>query len=201
MKKILVVIAMAAVSLSAFAQGKVAFVNDATRLFVFDAAIKMKAADVALAGTSIDTFNAPLPSGVTLVAGLYGGTSAGGLTLQKSLVLNTAASLISPGRMASQSTTLSGVPGGVAQYFKVAVWDNAYASPEAAAAALSYSGQSAVFTAIPGTSISYPSIVPGGPSQSTWAAGNLVVGLVPEPTSAMIAGLGLASMLILRRKK
>lgn len=191
---------MAAVSLSAFAQGKVAFINDANRLFTFADAAHMKAADVALAGTLINTYATPLPSGVTLVTALFGGTTAGSLTQQKALVLNASDSFIDPGRMKSMSTVL-GFTGGVARYFQVAIWDNAYATPQAAEAALSYSYVSDVFTAIPGTSISYPSIVPGGPAQSTWASGPLVVGIVPEPTSAMIAGLGLASLLILRRKK
>lgn len=201
MKKTLIVAVLAAMSLSAFAQGKVAFVNDANRLFVFADAAHMKAADVALAGTSINTGVTPLPSGITLVTALFGGTSAGAITQQKSLLLNTAAAVPTPGRMASQSTILTGVPGAATAYFQVSIWDNAYPTPAAAAAALSYSYESAVFTATPGASLSYPSIVPGGPAASTWASGNLVVGMVPEPNSMAIAGLGIASMLVFRRRK
>jgi hypothetical protein len=43
--------------------------------------------------------------------------------------------------------TLTGIPGGATQYFKIAIWDKACPSPEAAAAAGSYSGQTAIFTA------------------------------------------------------
>jgi hypothetical protein len=169
---------------TALAQGKVALVNDDNHRFSFGTADRMKAADVAFAGTYVNTGTTPLPSGVILKVGLFGGTTAGSLTLQKSLVLNTAGAIPSPGRMSSQSTTLSGIPGGVAAYFKVAIWDNAFATPEAAAAAGSYSGQTAVFTAIPGSSISYPSIVAAlGPAQSTWAAGNLVVALPAKTTT------------------
>jgi hypothetical protein len=81
----------------------------------------------------------------------------------------------------------------------------------------SYFGFSPIFTTVPGSSIAYNSIVNlGSPSLSTWAVGTLdmssqsglsgargsiVVGVVPEPATAALAGLAVASLAIFRRRK
>lgn len=201
MKKTLLTLALVATSVAAFAQGKVLFGNDSLHLFVIGNALPADAAfgGGAVAGSvgSISTTNAPLPSGVTLVAGLYAGTSSSSLTLQSTTTILSGTGLPQPGRMANRNTILN-IAGAAPQFFQIAIWDSAVASP---GLSLTYRGFSAIFTAIPGTSVTYPSLLPGGPSASTWAAANLVVNAVPEPSSLALAGLGMASLLIFRRRK
>src|SRR5262249_27516441 len=97
---------------------------------------------------------------------------------------------------------------GALGYFQVKVWDSAYATYEAQAAAgrvgtgLDYWGFNNIFTMTPGASISYPPINGGG--GSTWvAAGNetaLVLNPSPEPPTLALAALGGAMLLMLRRR-
>ena len=143
MKKILLTAALAAVAVTVFAQGKVQVQNDGTRL-------------VTIVG------GAPLPSGVSLVLGLYAGTSSTSLSLVSAYPVNPAGGnpgSIVAGQIASSHCILP-FPGGSTDYFMVKVWDGAYPSWEASRSYLSY-GQS-IFTMTPGTGIAYPGINNGG---------------------------------------
>jgi hypothetical protein len=199
MKKTLLTLALVATSVAAFAQGKVLFGNDSVHLFVIGNSLP---ADAAFGGgnttnTSAGAIPASLPSGVVLVAGLYAGTSSSSLALQSTTTILNGTGLPQPGRMANRNTILT-IPGTVTQFFQIAIWDSAVLSPDLSQ---TYRGYSPIFTAIPGTSVTYPSLLPGGPSASTWVAANLVVNAVPEPSSFALAGLGMASLLIFRRRK
>jgi len=82
MKKTLLTIALAAASVAAFAQGKVSLQNDGSSLYTLTAAAgSYLGADAALAGHAIP-ISGPLPSGVVLEVGLFGGASSNLLTLQ-----------------------------------------------------------------------------------------------------------------------
>lgn len=160
-----------AVSLTAFAQGKVTFSNDSTRLFVLGTTL---AADAGLGGgtpTVGDTTGAipisPLPSGVTLTATLYAGTSSSSLSLQTTVSLTGSDWLIA-GRMAGKAVTLSGVPGGTAQNFLIVFTDLAATRPSVIPGNATqpanffdaiYYGSSSLFTAVPGTSVTYPFLI------------------------------------------
>jgi len=207
MKKTLLTLTLVVASVAAFAQGKVTFGNDSNHYFVLGATLP---ADSALGGGVVSTAGntasgttgaipvSPLPSGKTLVAALYAGTTAANMTLQTTYLLD-ATTWSQAGRMANKGIILTGVPGGAVATLRVDVYDNAFASAAAAAAAGSYAGTSANFTMTPGASISYPSIYAAG--GTTWAAGNLVINAVPEPSTFALAGLGAAAMLIFRRRK
>lgn len=224
MKRTIITLALVTVSLGAFAQGKVALQNNASSLVtlaptdgVFNKApggqlLKpLTPADVGQANTAVGNAS-QLASGHKLVVGLYAGTSSSSLALVAPKTGSPSTDLrgylmdSSNGQLAGVVPTTQYVlpiAGGVAGYFQVKVWDQQYATYEAAAAlygtpTMAYFGQSQIFTMIPGTSISYPSIVTGG--STTFVQEPIFVG-VPEPTVAAIAGLGLASMLIFRRKK
>jgi hypothetical protein len=202
MKKTLLTLALVATTVAAFAQGKVTFGNNSARLFVLDDdTTRLKAGDIASAGQPIP--NGALPSGVTLVAGLYAGTSSSSMTLQSSTTILTGTGWLSPGTMANR-TTLLATPGWASPNpvtFQVAIWDSAFATPQLSGLS-SYVGFSQIFTMVPGTSIAYPFLYQTtAPALSTWAVGNIEIGLVPEPSSFALAGLGMASLLIFRRRK
>lgn len=208
MKKTLLTLALVTASVAAFAQGKVSFGNNSQHYFVLGGTLP---GDASIGGgvsdTSANTVSgatgaipvSPLPSGVTLVAALYAGTASGAEVLQTKIVLN-ATGFLQAGRMVNNNVILTGVPGGSLAYFRIDVFDNAYASGLLAAAGGSYYGTTGEFTATPGASISYPGLVSGTPANSTWAPANLVIN-VPEPSTFALAGLGAAAMLIFRRRK
>jgi hypothetical protein len=193
------------ISLTALGQGKVSFGNDSNHYFVIGANL---AGDTGggIASTAGNTVSgctgaipmSPLPSGKTLVAALYAGTTAGNLALQKSVVLN-ATGWLQAGRMVNNNVILTGVPGGSLAYFRIDVYDNAFGDGAAAKAAGSYYGTSGLFTATPGAGITYPNLFAGGPAGSTWAAGNIVLGAIPEPSSLTLVALGACGFLLRRR--
>jgi len=199
MKKTLLTVALATATVAAFAQGKVSLQQDGGSLVTLGSSVK--AADQAYAGSNCPA--GPLPSGVVLEVGLYGGQTAGSLTLQTSELLNNGTSGLPGGWWATAHcvTTLPGNP--TADFFQVVVWDSAYATPAAAIAAGSYYGADNIFSMTPGTSITYPGINNGG--NTTWlAAGDenpLIVSTIPEPTTLALAGLGAAALVIFRRRK
>ncbi|SPE54291.1 hypothetical protein SBV1_180033 [Verrucomicrobia bacterium] len=160
--------------------------------------------DEALAGQPIP-ITGPLPSGVVFDVGLYGGTTSTLLTLQTELPLNPVGGRTGPcsGQLPFVEVDCS-FPGGAPDYFQVAVWNSAYASPFLAEAACSqYVGFNHIFTMTPGTSIAYPSIINGG--GSTWGAVGdeqpFIHGIVPEPSIFAISGLAAGVLWILRRHK
>ncbi len=81
MKMLLSTALLAAAAATAFAQGKVNLINDAASLIVLSTTSSfLNPADISLAGLPVGNL-VTLPSGATLVAGLYGGTSSSSLFL------------------------------------------------------------------------------------------------------------------------
>jgi len=208
MKKTLLTIALAVVAGAAFAQGKVTLANDSGSLYTLSGAPGATLApDSASAGMPI-AITGPLPSGVMLEVGLWGGTSSTALTLQTEVMLNPQGG--GGGAIAGETAfqhVLTTFPGGGLDYFQVAVWNSAYSSPDLSAAAgasgKGYVGYNHIFSMTPGTSFAYPNINNGG--GTTWAAvgdeAPLLVGIIPEPSTFALAGLGAAALMIFRRRK
>jgi len=202
MKKTLLTLALVATTVASFAQGKVGFANDSTRVFTMGNAGQIAGADAAFAGQGIPT--AGLPSG-GLSALLYAGTSAGSLTLQTAIPL-TGTSIPTAGRMSTKNVILTGIPAGAGQSFQIIIAStSATAVPTivggAGANAFAdtlYFGTSGLFTFTSGGSVTYPLIYA---APSTWASGPVVITAVPEPSSMALAGIGAASLLIFRRRK
>lgn len=200
MKKTLLTLALAVVSVAAFAQGKVNMVNDATRLVYFTSTT---AADAALSGHEAP---AVLPSGRQLIVDLYGGTTAGSMVLQSSTTL--AGGLFGPNNFVSPN-----MAGGVVGFWQIQVREAAFPTEAASSAAGGYAGHSVIFQGKSGSSLAYNSIISplANNFASTWAAGTfdlgggnfgaIPIGLVPEPSSMALAGLGAASLLLFRRRK
>lgn len=212
MKKVLLTLSVAALSVAAFAQGRVNVLNDAGSQVVLtsNSGLAMSA-DQGMLGHPITT---PLPSGVTLMCGLYGGTSQGSLFLYSTWLMNAA---IPAGSIPATHVILNAIPatgapaipgiatgtpiGASTPWFQVRVWDSTYANFAAAVAANAYNGENAEFQLNPSpSSIAYTGTTPPGPN-STWTDGPIVVALVPEPSTFALAGLGAAAMLIFRRRK
>jgi len=196
MKRILVTSLLAVACVSAMAQGKVTFGNNADHLVVFTSdAASLTAAYKAMAGLPVPQANMG-----SFTAELYGGATSSALALQKSVVAGSAA--MDAGRLANTTVTLTGVAAGTAAYFQVKLYETAAGSYAAASVSGDYlSGASSVFTTVPGSML-YNSIVSSAaPALSTWAAETIKLASVPEPSTMALAGLGAAALLIFRRRK
>lgn len=179
MKKTLITLALVATTLASFGQGKITIGNDSLHL------ITDGTNPLAVAGGF---------SGLTME--LWAGTAAGSLTLRTSFVGNAINSLaVDPGRINNTSYTLTGIAGGTTAYIQLLFTGTI--------GGLAATGSTPVFSVTAG-SFAPNSIVLGPPGgSSTWAAGNVAVttGVVPEPSSMVLAGLGAASLLLFRRRK
>jgi hypothetical protein len=182
-KSILALICLA-LATAAFGQGKVRFQNDASRLIDWtpDTALLLPP-EQPFAGQPIDQSSGHIPSGPMLIAGLYGGTSSASL----SLLIVSQFGVLSPGLITPVNLILP-FPGNTLTWFQVKIWDSAYATYEAAEAGFSYLGTSPEFSMTTGTGLTYPGINDAG--GTTWPAGPIYVGLVPEPSVAALLALG-----------
>jgi len=197
MKTKLLVLALCAASVMAFAQGKLTLQNDSGSPVVLNV----------VNGTIVPVFpvptTGPLPSGISIEVGLYGGTSSGTMTLQFSELIDPPGGSGLPAGFIPMAHVTTAFPGGTADYFQLFIWDSAYATPQSSLAGGSYFGNDYIFTMTPGTSIGFPSILGGGGDGSTWAAvGNENAWgeiWIPEPTTFAVAGLGAAVLAIFRR--
>jgi hypothetical protein len=221
MKRILSLAVLMAATMLVFAHGKVAFKNDSLHLVYFDSGTGfLFPADLALAGHAVPA-GGLTPSGQTLVADLWAGTSAYSLVK----VTTVGFSSLAAGTLSLANVTLpSNLPGGVPAYFQVQVYDAAAGSAlQAWADGMQYFGLSQVFTAVPSSTTPYNSIVQSGsPAYSTWApgafnlddvmsgaTGAIVVGaymswpppMSPEPSVLSLLGLGGAAMLLRRHRQ
>lgn len=187
MKKSIITFVAVAFATAAFAQGKVAFQNDISRLIEWtpDTALLLPP-EQPFAGQPIDQSSGHIPSGFILIAGLYAGTSSDSL----SLVTTGQFGHTQPGLLDLPVHVILPFPGGILAWFQVKIWDSVYASYEAevAAGVRDYVGSSVEFTMTAGTGLTYPGINNAG--GTTWPAEPLYVGLVPEPSVAALAALG-----------
>lgn len=217
MKKIIITLTLATVALGAFAQGNVTIVNNSSTTVRFSTDTSLlKSTDTALAGTGI--FTATGNGGLAVwKMEVWGNPVAGSpesslapltLTVAGAPVSSLALPFSIAGRFNGTAAILpASYPGGISSSpvlnsFEYRFFDSsAGSSYTAALAAGGYTGKSAVFNMNPGPSTANSMVSLVSPSFSTIPTGPIYVGLVPEPTAAAIAGLGLASMLVFRRKK
>jgi len=208
MKKILVTITASLVCLGAFAQGKLNFATDSAHLVYFDPA-GTAAADSTNSGKGV--FASRMPAGANLVADLYAGTASSSL----SLVSSTTFSAVADGRWNSVGVTFNNpaIASGATAFLRVDIRDDRDPTAGASAAAGHYSGTSGLFSAV-AQSINSPIYQHAAPVSSTWTDGTfnmdyisagfkgaIPVGVIPEPASIALCGLGAAALLIFRRRK
>lgn len=189
MKKILVTLAAVAVTVGAFAQGQVTFKNVFTPyafVYLADGVTKVPASVAPNVGAyAVDLYYGP--AGITDMKSL---TPLG-------LQVNFSTVVAQAGLFSGGTQFVPGVPAGSVATLQVRAWETkgglytSYAAALQGATGLVGEGnlvQVALNTA-PATPPNMVGITP------------ITLHQVPEPTVAAIAGLGLASMLILRRKK
>lgn len=206
MKKLLVTIAITASCVCAFAQGKVTFGNDSNHLIQFTTdSSKLVSASTAnanpLAGLAIPQIGSANPINLAnFTAQLLAGTSASSLAPVSTVVAGLSG--LADGRLANTPLTLTGIPAGTPAFFQVLVYETAGSSYANAVSKGYFAGESSVFTLVPGSIVGPPLSSPLAPGLSTWANGPITIsGVVPEPSTFALAGLGAAAMLIFRRRK
>lgn len=206
MKKLILIVACVVTAIPAFAQGKVGLANDTARLFVYNTdTAYLRVADAAKAGVAL-----PQQAGlfkVGLWAALGTGVAEGNLTeVVQAGVLPTSFDNtgIAAGLLNGKGVTLNtpAIPANTMSSFQIRVWEGTFATYDAAASGNGYVGKTMVFNAKGGSIAPNPlnSTLASG-ANSSWAAGTIYVGLIPEPSSMAIMGLGVASLLIFRRRK
>jgi hypothetical protein len=226
MKKLLVILTATLVCAGAFGQGKLTFANNSDQLiYMTTDTTKVAAGDAgktvngfALAGSSLysgaSSTISSLAGGPTFTAALFAGTTAGSLSQVATTTFGDVnfGGLLTPGNV-----TLAGMPIGTAAFFQLQIFDSRFTSAAAAWAQIGmYAGESAVFSAVPQGTYA-PMYTTAAPVNSTLGHGTFVpldyaaypgyAGLVevyatvPEPGTFALAGLGLASLMIFRRRK
>lgn len=214
MKKLILTLTASLACVAAFAQGKLQFATDSLHLVYYDPSSgQANSGGTNIAGTAVSSAN--MPNGVTLVADLYGGTSSTALSLVSTTVFGTVA-----GRWTGANTTFTSpaLPAGTAAFFQIQIRDNAHATATLAQADVlnGYYAFSDIFSAVPQPSSFNPIYQATSPVFSTWAAGtynldSVATGfrgaidvhtpIIPEPSSFALAGIGLAAVTILRRRR
>lgn len=170
---------------SVFGQGQVTLANNATSLVRIDNAVSGTAVPV---GTM--SFQLYYGAGVNQPEGSLSpvGPIVGTSTVAAGRILNTVINIPNPPVL----------PGGAAT-FQVWAWASSYASYAAAVSGGGLVGKSVTFNAT-----TSPDILP--PPTPTTLAGlypgfAVTAAVVPEPSTFVLAGLGIASLLLFRRRK
>lgn len=183
-KQVLTLAALVAFAGSAFGQGQVTLANNASSLIRVNDAVA--GAPAAIGSLSFQLYYGPAgtPEGSLVAVGPVVGTS----TVLAGRIANTVIDI-----------PTAVVPAGSAATFQIWAWDSSYASYALAFAGNALVGKSALFTA--NTS---PNIAP--PPTPTSLAGlypgfAVSAEVIPEPSTFALAGLGLAGLLLFRRRK
>lgn len=211
MKKTTLIIAASVLAISAInglAQGKVSIANTASQLLTYSSnPTLLKPTDAAKAGTVVVSRNAGSTAG-DFKFQLWG-ASGNSATVDQLVPVSSvfAVNFAANGRVQATSVTLPDGTGGTpampngVHTFQVRFLDTqANSWADIAANPLLYRGMSPVFTSTAGSAPNNISTT-GTPSFSTWGPGSITFQIVPEPATASIVGLGLASLLIFRRRK
>jgi hypothetical protein len=157
------------------------------------------------AGLNAPTF---LSDGTTRLAGaqyqaeILAGPDAGSLTPRGTTAYLTGggAGIFNGGVL-----TLTGIPGGTAAFIQIRAWNTTAGATYALALAAGQAGMgdaygsSGVFSVVTGNPAASPPTTPATLIGLT--SFNLNTAIVPEPSTFVLAGLGLASLLVFRRRK
>ena len=183
MKKQLVTLAvLVALTGSAFGQGQVTLANNAGSLIRVDDPISGAAA--AIASLSFQLYYGPFGTaeGALVAVGPVAGTST-----------------IFAGRIANTVIDIptAVVPAGAAATFQIWAWSSQFANYGLASDGGGLIGKSVLFNATTSPSIEPPPL----PTTLAGLYPSFAVSIVPEPSTIALAGLGLAGLLLFRRRK
>jgi len=211
MKKLVGLMAVTALAVSAFAQGTVVFNNNASGwLQQWTSPANNTLIHMPVSGGSVELFAAPTGTALNPLVSYVGGLPANGAIVNYgSLELweaanpgwaavattgpTTIAGLINGG-----SVTIANIAAGANAEYIVVGWTGSSANFDAALAANVLYGESALLT----TGTGNPTATPPGtatPLSGTFT-GITMAPIIPEPTSFALAGLGLAALLVFRRR-
>ena len=183
MKNALSLILLLATTTPAFAQGKLAFVNNSDQLiYMTTDKNKMAPADAnkvvggsPLAGSSLYTGAgstiASLAGAPSFTVALFAGATANSLS---QVATTTLADANFAGQVVPVNVILNVLPAGTSAFFQVQVFDSHGASAGDAWFKLLYAGESPVFQATPQASVYSPIYQRTPPVNSTWAPGTYV---------------------------
>lgn len=203
MKKTLAILAACAVATGAFAQGKVTFGNDANHLIVFTTDVgSLTSASgtsfASLAGLALPQLGTAQNTANLFTAQLFAGTTVGNVNTLVATQAPVGIAGNPDGRLANQTVILpNGFPASVATFFQIYVWETSAGSYANALSGGYIAGATDVFSATPG-SFAYNFLT----TSPDWVGPiTLTGGIIPEPSTFVLAGLGLASLLLFRRRK
>jgi hypothetical protein len=212
MKKLLGILAISALTASAFAQGTIAIGNTASELVQQWTAVGNPALISVPTGQGHVEFLAA-PAGTSLAA--IGQLTSGGFAANYSSLAGffaanplwngyTINNTVAPGRIVGTTVTVSPLAAGGSINYITIGWTGDYASYDLAYAAaagnsaLSFFGQSTMLTSATGNPTTP---IPGTPTPMNGTYTGIVLApLVPEPATFALAGLGLAALLVFRRR-
>jgi len=218
MKKLLGIAAICALTASVFAQGTVTLGNQTGLIKQWTSATDTTLISVPKGGGYIQLLAAP--SGTSLVSPLF--NAGGGLNYNSlagflnanpgwaaawgpntGTTGNPALMALGNGLINGGTFTINGIGAGANAAYLWLGWTGTFTTADAALAAWTPGsgnmfGQSAVFTTATGNPTTTP---PGTPiNLKTTFGGMTLTASVPEPTSLTLAGLGLAALLVFRRR-
>jgi hypothetical protein len=222
-KNLLITITATLACVGAFAQGKLRFdINSDNLIYITSDTMRMmpgdgsKTADwglgaVPLPGSSLyaGPNSTAAALGGTWVVYLFGGTSAGTLSLQTTTSLADVSSQNFGGIDAPMNLTFAGLPAGTPAWFEINVSNGG-----------AYAGQSPRFRATPQLSVYGPIYETQAPVNSTWTPGTqeltdyvanlgtgsgyfggICISTLPEPGTFALVGLGAAVLMVFRRRR
>lgn len=206
MKKLATIAALAMFTAGAFAQGTITWGNTAANAIRFasgptggpDAGAKVAPGANYIVGLYIGAANATTPSALTLITTRTFATQATSVTHSFA------------GVFANTTTTVPAIATGTEVTYMIKAWSAGFASYEGALqnpTATTYAGVSGIGRGTLGggsvaafaASLTATGVAPG--QVGAGAVAPFTIALVPEPASASLIGLGLASLLIFRRRK
>jgi len=217
MKKLLGILAVAALASSAFAQGTVTLNNQTGLVKQWTSASDQTAISVPKSTGYVQLIAAPTSAAAltALFTPVTGGLQPNYSSLAGFLAANpqwalpagtagnpAPATLIALGNgvFNGQTRTIANITGAVQAQYALLGWTGAFTTfDEALLSGTSFMGLSAIATSATADPLASP---PGTPISlsKTFAGMTLAPVIVPEPTSFALAGLGLAALLVFRRR-
>jgi hypothetical protein len=211
MKKLLGIMAVCALTASAFAQGTVVFQNSTGLVKQWTSASDATLVSATKGNAMVDLITAAAGVSLANPLGTLGaqGFTPAYTTLTAFLAANAGwtSQLVGPvgaanGLFNNGTVSLTGIANGATANYLIIGWNGTAATYDAAVSGGAWLGTSGTATTTTGD----PSTTPPGVAVSlktTFGGLTLApqVGAIPEPSTFALAGLGAAAMLILRRRK